>query len=317
MGNKVSKKLEKHKEKKADKKHKHEASSPSVDKQYLLTTKQMAEFVARGFLRFDELVPDEINQAVMAEFDAGTTKAAPAGTPLSECYPEPSAVGKMLRMPELQGIIHSLVGPDPAFDHHAIHVRQPNEGKAQGMHGDSIIDTRLHFDIQIMYFPHDVPLEMGGTLVVPGSQYRRINEMDIARYQNFKGQIPMVCKAGSILVLHHGIWHCGRQNQTDQKRYMFKVRLNPRVRQYRLWNTDDLVEQTGTHKAIFTRDTNAVEDVQTILSRQEPWFEGAAGRLEIVNRINQWRFLTGDKNFDVHYWLTRLENMPENRLEAA
>jgi hypothetical protein len=289
----------------------------SIDKRYLLTTSQMAEFVARGFLRFDEMVPDEINQAVMAEFDAGTTKSAPAGTPLSQCYPEPSAVGHMIRMPEMQGIIHSLVGPDPSFDHHAIHVRQPNEGKAQGMHGDSIIDTRLHFDIQIMYFPHDVPLEMGGTLLVPGSQYRRINEMDIARYQNFKGQIPMVCKAGSILVLHHGIWHCGRQNQTNKKRYMFKVRLNPRVRQYRLWNTDDLEQMTGSNKEIFTRNTNNVEDVQTILSRQEQWYEGGAGRLEIINRINQWRFLTGDESFDVHYWLTRLENMPENRLEAA
>ncbi len=292
-------------------------AAPVVDAKYLLTTKQMAEFVARGFLRFDELVPDEINQAAMAEFDAGTTQAAPAGTPLSACYPEPSAIGRMLRMPELQGIIYSLVGPDPLFDHHAIHVRQPNEGKAQGMHGDSIIDTRLHFDIQIMYFPHDVPLEMGGTLLVPGSQYRRINEMDIARYQNFKGQIPMVCKAGSILVLHHGIWHCGRQNKTDRKRYMFKVRLNPRVRQYRLWNTSDLAELMGGNKPIFTRETNAVEDVQTILARQEPWFEGAAGRLEIINRIKQWRFLTGDENFDVHYWLTRLENMPENRLQAA
>jgi hypothetical protein len=287
------------------------------DKKYLLTTRQMAEFVARGFLRFDEMVPAEINEAVMAEFDAGTTKAAAAGTPLSQCYPEPSAVGRMIRMPELQGMIYSMVGPDPLFDHHAIHVRQPNEGKAQGMHGDSIIDTRQHFDIQIMYFPHDVPLEMGGTLLVPGSQYRRINEMDIARYQNFKGQIPMVCKAGSILVLHHGIWHCGRQNQTDRKRYMFKIRLNPRVRQYRLWNTEDLADQMGGNKPIFTRDTNATEDVQTILSRQEPWFEGAAGRLEIVNRIKQWRFLTGDENFDVHYWLTRLENMPQNRFLAA
>lgn len=289
----------------------------TIAKSDLLTTKQVAEFVARGFLRFDEMVPDEINKAVMAEFDAGTTKSSPAGTPLSECYPEPSAVGEMLRMPKMQGMIYSLVGPDPLFDHHAIHVRQPNEGKAQGMHGDSIIDTRLHFDIQIMYFPHDVPLEMGGTLLVPGSQYRRINEMDISRYQNFKGQIPMVCKAGSILVLHHGIWHCGRQNKTDRKRYMFKVRLNPRVRQYRLWNTDDLAAMMGNNKEIFTRNTNNVEDVQTILSRQEPWFEGAAGRLEIVNRIKQWRFLTGDENFDVHYWLTRLENMPENRSLAA
>lgn len=287
-----------------------------VAKEHLLNSKQVAEFVARGFLRFDELVPAEINQAVMDAIDAGTIISQPAGTPLSECYPAPSPVRKMLDMPEIQGIIHSLVGPDPAFDHHAIHVRQPNEGKAQGMHGDSIIDTRMHFDIQIMYFPHDVPLEMGGTLVVPGSHFRRINEMDIARYQNILGQVQMVCKAGSILVLHHGIWHCGRQNQTDRRRYMFKVRLNPRVRQLRLWNTDDLDESVKAHRTIYGGSSHQEDDVQTILARQEPWFDDADGRLEIVNRIKLWRFLTGDDNFDVHYWLTRLENMPENVLSA-
>ncbi|HRW03647.1 MAG TPA: phytanoyl-CoA dioxygenase family protein [Caldilineaceae bacterium] len=288
-----------------------------VDKQYLLNSKQMATFVARGFLRFDELIPQEINEAVMAEIDRGGIEAAPAGTPLSQCYPEPSSIGHLLRMPEVEGVIQSLVGPDPLFDHQAIHVRQPRQGSAQGLHGDSIIDTRMHFDIQLMYFPHDVPLAMGGTLLLPGSHFRRINEMDIARYQNFLGQIPMVCKAGTILVLHHGIWHCGRRNETDQVRYMFKVRLNPRVRQLRLWNTEDLDGSVSKHKAIFTRDTSAVEDIQTILGRQEPWFEDAAGRLEIVNRIKLWRFLTGDNNFDVHYWLTRLENMPENLALAA
>jgi len=287
-----------------------------IDKKYLLTTAQMAEFVARGFLRFDELVPEAINRDVMAAFDAGGIDAAPAGTPLSHCYPQPSPIGAMLRIPEIQGIIHSLVGPDPLFDHHAIHVRQPNEGKAQGMHGDSIIDTRMHFDIQLMYFPHDVPVEMGGTLLVPGSQYRRINEADIARYQNFAGQVPMVCKAGSLLALHHGIWHCGRQNKTDRKRYMYKIRLNPVVRQYRLWNTDDLAAMTGGQKRIFTAEQNAAEDVQTILGRGEPWYEDGGGRLEIVNRVKMWRFLSGDENFDVHYWLTRLENMPETRLAA-
>ena len=89
-----------------------------VDKQYLLDSKQMARFVAQGYLRFDELIPSELNEAIMEEIDAGKVKAMPAGTPLSECYPEPSAVGHMLRMPELQGIIYSLVGPDPLFDHH-------------------------------------------------------------------------------------------------------------------------------------------------------------------------------------------------------
>jgi hypothetical protein len=30
-----------------------------------------------------------------------------------------------------------------------------------------------------------------------------------------------------------------------------------------------------------------------------------------------WRFLTGDDNFDLSYWLSRLENAPENELQAA
>ena len=33
-----------------------------VDKKYLLNSEQMASFVARGFLRFDELIPQEVNE---------------------------------------------------------------------------------------------------------------------------------------------------------------------------------------------------------------------------------------------------------------
>lgn len=277
-------------------------------KDNLLDSKQMAEFVARGFLRFDELVPEEINQKVMRDIDQNAIKGAPAGTPLSQCY-QGTAIREMLDLPQIQGLIQSLVGEDPLFDHDAIHVREPNEGKAQGLHADSIIDLRAHFDIQIMYFPHDVPLEMGGTLLLPGSHFRKVNEADIAAYQNMRGQIPMVCKAGSILALHHGIWHCGRQNQTDRRRYMFKLRLNPAVRQLRLWNTADLDQDYREHQEIFT-GARGRDNVQDILSQREPWFEEASGRLEIVNRIKLWRFLTGDDSFDVHYWLTRLENMP-------
>jgi hypothetical protein len=157
---------------------------------------------------------------------------------------------------------------------------------------------------------------MGGTLIVPGSHFRRINEMDIARYQNIVGQIQMVCKAGTLLVVHHGIWHCGRQNKSNQMRYMFKVRLNPTVRQLRLWNTDDLTSETMKNQTIFGGSEKR-DDVQSILGQQEPWFEWGDGRLEIINRIRLWRFITGDNNFDVHYWLSRLENMPENLLEAV
>jgi len=264
------------------------------DPNHLLSSRQMAAFVTDGYLRFDALVPDALNRAALPELDGGL-RGAPAGTPLAQLYPAPSAIGSILRMPEVEGIIASLTGPDPVFDHHAIHTRAVKQTQAQHLHGDAVIDTRTHFDIQLMYYPHDVPIEMGPTLVVPGSHFRRINESDIGRYQNLRGQIPMACQAGTLLALHHGIWHCGGQNKTDQVRFMFKVRLNPSVRQLLRWNTADLHDP----------------EVATILRRQFPWYESATGRLEIMNRARLWRFLTGDETYDTDYWLTRVENMPE------
>ena len=43
-----------------------------VDRDYLLNSKQMAEFVARGLLTFDRIVPNDINKAVIAEIDRRT-----------------------------------------------------------------------------------------------------------------------------------------------------------------------------------------------------------------------------------------------------
>ena len=284
-------------------------------KRNLLDTLQMARFVAKGFLRFDELIPDELNRSALEEMERGIPSPRP-WTPLAGCYPPPSAIGAVLRLPEVQGIVESLVGPGCEFDHHAVHIRQPHEHYAQHLHGDSIIDTRTeHFDIQLLYFPHDVPPEMGGTLLVPGSHFRRVNEADIARYQNVRGQLPFVGKAGTLLALHHGLWHCGRRNDTDRTRTMFKLRLNPVVKQVRLWNTDDLDREVERvrDEPIFTWMRSEEETLARILGMPEPWFEHATGRLEIVNRIRLWRSLTGDETFDFDGWLTRLENTPAER----
>ncbi|MBT5874091.1 MAG: phytanoyl-CoA dioxygenase [Candidatus Latescibacteria bacterium] len=265
-----------------------------VDRDLLLTTKQMASFVANGYLRFDELVPQDLNEAAIEEISNRKIPREEAGTSSEEIWPDPSAVGRVFRLPEIQGIIQSLVGPNPLYDHHAVHTVNATHDVGQIWHADAIIDLRMHFDIQFFYFSHDTPREMGGTMILPGSQFRRISESDISRYQNFMGQIAMDCKAGTVVVVHHGIWHCAQPNKTDRTRYMFKLRLNPTVRQLRLWNTDDIDDPT----------------IPGILSTNHKWY-GNEDRLEMVNRIKFWRFLTGDDDFDLHYWLGRLENQPE------
>jgi hypothetical protein len=265
--------------------------------QHLLNTKQVAQFAADGFLRFDGLVSDRLNKAACAQMEEGLPRTK-AGTPLPEIWAD-TPIGEVFSMPEIQGIYRSLVGPAPLYDHHAIHTVDVGKEQGQIWHADAIIDTRMHFDIQFFYFAHDTPREMGGTAFLPGSHYRQVSESDIARYQNFKGQTTMVCEAGTVAVAHHGIWHCAQPNLTDMKRYMFKLRLNPTVKQTRLWDTADMDDPK----------------IMKALNENHGWY-GNEVRLEYVNRIKFWRFLTGDASFDMSYWMSRIENGPENELAA-
>jgi hypothetical protein len=271
----------------------------------LLSSKEMAAFVSHGFLRFDELMPRDLCAAALAELAAGfepTPYGAPRanreaewpGRPLDSLWQQSRAMGPLVRSPRVAGIIKSLVGPGALYDHHYTHVIPPRQRWSQPWHADAILDPRpFAFDIQLFFFFHDTPREAGGTMILPGSHLRRVNESDVSRYQNFRGQQATVCKAGTLLVCHHGIWHCGQPNHTEEPRTMFKLRLGPAVKQVRLWDTRDI-------------DDAAISDT---LRHTHAW-TGVDARLEIVNRIKLWRALTGDDRFDVDYWMTRIENQP-------
>lgn len=94
-------------------------------------------------------------------------------------------------------------------------------------------------------------------------------------------------------------------------RFMLKIRMNPTVRQVRLWNTRDLTPEMAQAQVIFDfgkpYDPN---DLQRVPCQPQPWFEFDTGRLEYINRIKLWRHLLGDDAFDAHHWMTRIENEP-------
>jgi hypothetical protein len=302
----------------------------------LLNSPQMASFAARGFLRFDAVVPDDLNREFLDLVDHVPASAVssirehygrimagsaiprvPAGVRLDRAYDAASAIGRILGLPVIRGAIESLVGANPRFDHHFLHVTYPpefhradgSEPQSQHYHQDSTIDPRQAFDIQLLYFPHDVTPAMGGTRFLPGSHLRIVSEAAIARYQNLRGQQHVVCPAGTVLVLHHGIWHGGGVNRSDRLRYMFKIRLGATGRQCRLWDTADLPAGPTPQRPIFWVDQRGDDDsIAAILTRPEPWFEADTGRLEYLNRVRLWRYLTGDEDFDADYWLTRIEH---------
>jgi len=302
----------------------------------LLNSSQMAEFAARGFLRMDAVVPEEINQQFLADIghvdeseitgirehygrmmSSSAIPVVSAGTPLDGAYPDDSALKRLIDLPAVQGAIRSLVGEGAVVDHHFLHVTFPprfyeQSGQtqvSQHTHQDSTIDPRKAFDVQIMYYPHDVTEHMGGTLYVPGTHLRVVSEAAIARYQNIRGQQHVVCPAGTLLFMHMGIWHGGGLNQSDRMRYMFKIRLCPTRRQARLWDDSDLPNDHFEQRPIFwTGMGHDPDNLHSILMKPEPWFENDTGRLELMNRVRLWRYLLDDDGFDADYWLSRVEN---------
>lgn len=284
-------------------------AEPSPDE--LLTTAEMARFVAQGYLVFEAVVPDHVNEAALELFaqtgPADHTRPKPtSGTPLDALYPDPSPIGAMLRLPRIQGILRSLLGPDPVYDHDWVHVRAAGDLSEQTLHQDAIIDTGPAFDVQLFWFPHDVAPGEGGTGLVPASHLRVVNEADIGRYQNLLGQRDVTGPAGTVAVFHQGLWHRGRANRGERPRIMYKLRLNPTRPQVRHWNLDDVDQvHNGPEDHLFA--TFRTDSAAAMFRQLAPWHEAATGRLETVNRARLWRYLTGDDRFDADWYLTRTE----------
>tara|TARA_B100000242_G_C43040624_1_gene485486 strand:+ start:542 stop:1444 length:903 start_codon:yes stop_codon:yes gene_type:complete len=294
-----------------------------IDTLNLLTTSQVAEFAAKGCLRFDGLIGSDLNQEFLDLFaedigsdDRYVNRVIPnckPGTYVSQAFPQDHPLSKILAQPVVAGTLKSLMGTNPIFDHHHVHMTFPNRSRVQTNHQDSTIDLRSkNFDIQMIYFPHEVNNKMGGTRYIPGTHLRTVHESQIARYQNIRGQIRVTCPAGTIIFFHHGIWHGGGKNTSDVPRIMYKLRLQPSGSQSLQWDTSDLTEERikSWQRPIFHAFGKREEDdVPSILMSDEPWFDNTS-RLEYMNRIRFWRTLLNDAEIDIDYWLTRVENEP-------
>lgn len=251
----------------------------NVEKQHLLTAQQMARFVTDGYLQLDELVPREYNEAAL-EDERRWDKAG------YKFWSASDHMRAVFELPQVKGAVQSFVGVQPTYDHSFLHVVRPRHLKGQEWHADSIIDVRpWAFDIQAFYFTHDAPREMGPTLVLPGSHLRKVNTASIGRYKNIVGQRQLAAKAGTIVFMHHGIWHCAQPNFTNQTRYVFKLRLRPSQEQRNLFNTEGY---------------NDPEVEQVINAGYYAW-QGNEARLDHVQRAKLWRYVTGDDKVDVSF----------------
>ena len=264
----------------------------------------MARFVASGYLGFDNMVPKKLCKACLEEMKDQKRGYYAVGTPFEETWPKGTALGDAFRLPKVKGLIHSLVGPDPLYDHHAAHFVGAKQMAGPNTHQDSVIDFREdYFDIQLSFFPTDTPDEMGGTFLIPGTQFRNVRTSEITFYQHMRGKVWASCKAGAMYVWNTRVWHGARSNHTGQDRFMYKLRLNPRRPQIRNFDTSDLDDP----------------EIAEILSTRHGW-EGNEHRYEMMRRVRLWRFVSGQPDYDFgERFLRRIEYLPteEGKKEVA
>ncbi|MEZ5298501.1 MAG: hypothetical protein R2697_20170 [Ilumatobacteraceae bacterium] len=86
---------------------------------------------------------------------------------------------------------------------------------------------------------------------------------------------------------------------------MYKIRLNPTRPQVRRWDTSDLEQrQSASNDHIFA--TFDLAKIGMTLRHREDWMGEQDHRLELVARADLWRYLTGDTEFDIDWYHSRL-----------
>ena len=252
-------------------------SPQPVDTDDLLTDEQVMDFIVRGFMILEPNHRPGLNESIDKALNA--MKRNP-GNGIFEAVPQ---LQEIYGHPKVRGALVSLLGPDVKMNaHRHWHSRTPGPW-SQGWHQDGL--NERHHQIRCvlgMYYPHDVTLDMGPTVVLPGSHFRNAPTDRMATYCNIRGQVPVVVKAGSIAVTHYDIWHGGTVNRSARTRHMLKFLFN-RVSEPEVpsWNHDpDSASELAARKLAF--------DVSAPCGQSDSY-------KQIALRNQMWKYLLGQR----------------------
>lgn len=205
-----------------------------IETKYLLDDEQMMDFVMRGY----HIIEPHQRAGLNEEIDGVLNGMA--RNPGNGIYDEVPQLQEIYAHPVVRGALASILGHDCTMNEHRHWHNRPPSPWSQGWHQDGA-NQRHHdtFCVLGMYYPHDVTIDMGPTVVLPGSHLRNCPTDQMATYGNIKGQVPIVVKGGSIAVTHYDIWHGGSINRSSRVRHMLKFLFN-RVSKPKMpaWNHD-------------------------------------------------------------------------------
>ena len=183
----------------------------------LLDDDQVLRFVSHGYHLVEPDLPAEFHAEVcrqLAHVGGGQGNGILDAVPmLADVYDHPA----------VRGALTSLLGEGYVMNgHRHLHINEPGS-RSQTWHQDGT-NVRHHqtWCVLAMYYPHDVALEQGPTVILPGTHFRNAPTERLQTYANIKGQMPLAVDAGTVAITHYDLWHAASLNRTDRPRYMLK-----------------------------------------------------------------------------------------------
>lgn len=183
----------------------------------LLTDEEVGAFIARGYHLVEPDFPEGFNETVQNEIRFLERNP---GNGVLDAVP---LLSKVYGHPKIRGALISLLGHDYNMNgHRHLHTNPPGS-RSQGWHQDGT-NVRHHqiWTVLAMYYPQEVPPEMGPTVVMPGTHFRNAPTDRLQSYGNLKGQVALTVKAGTVAITHYDLWHAMTLNRTDTPRQMLK-----------------------------------------------------------------------------------------------
>ena len=195
-----------------------------IDQKYLLDDNAIKNFIIQGYHMLDLDFSREFHESVSQQID---TVFARRGNPLDDILDEVPDLYEVWGNPIVKGALISIMGADfQMMSHRHCHYTKPGDPGGH-WHQDSV-NSRHHKIRTVLglYYPQDVTEDMGPTVILPGTQYHNTPTSLMASYVNFKNQIPMNVKAGTVAITHYDRWHAWMPNQSNQNRRMLKFVFN-------------------------------------------------------------------------------------------
>jgi hypothetical protein len=178
-----------------------------------LTQSDIDQFNEEGYLIFEGLFGDDLNERIKADLDQLMIDRENRERPILMAYPE---LGALTSEPSVVDRVADLMD-GKKFAHHHIHARWQLPGeRGVAWHQDyaQIPQTnRSHLMVHVFMYLDGLNGEIGDLLVMPGTQ-KKVMAQDAFRqfeFEDLPGSVTVDSLAsGSIIIVHSAVQHARR-----------------------------------------------------------------------------------------------------------